>query len=60
MEVESGKRHDRPALAIAPKLCRKHRAILVIARSNRLARNVAFISNLTESGVEFLAVDTPR
>ena len=60
LEVESGKRNDRPALATALKLCRKHRATLVIAKLDRLARNVALISNLMESGVEFLAVDMPR
>ena len=60
MEVESGKRNDRPALAQALKLCRKHKATLVIAKLDRLARNVAFISNLMESGVEFVAVDMPQ
>ena len=60
LEVESGKRNDRPALATALKLCRKHRATLVIAKLDRLARNVAFISNLMESGVEFIAVDMPQ
>jgi DNA invertase Pin-like site-specific DNA recombinase len=60
VEVESGKRNDRPALADALRLCRKHRATLVIAKLDRLARNVAFISNLMESGVEFLAVDMPQ
>ena len=60
LEVESGKRNDRPALATALKLCRKHRATLVIAKLDRLARNVAFISNLMESGVEFVAVDMPQ
>ena len=60
LEVESGKRNDRPALATALKLCRKHRATLVIAKLDRLARNVAFILNLTESGVEFVAVDMPQ
>jgi len=57
-EVESGKRSDRPKLAEAVKLCRLHGAVLIIA--NRLARNVAFISNLMESGVEFHAVDFPQ
>ncbi len=38
----------------------KQRATLVIATLDRLARNVAFISNLMESGVEFLAVDMPQ
>jgi DNA invertase Pin-like site-specific DNA recombinase len=60
LEVESGKRNDRSALASALKLCRKHRATLVIAKLDRLARNVAFISNLMESGVEFVAVDMPQ
>lgn len=60
VEIESGKRNDRPSLAAALKLCRKHRATLVIAKLDRLARNVAFISNLMESGVEFVAVDMPQ
>jgi DNA invertase Pin-like site-specific DNA recombinase len=59
LEVESGKRSDRPALAQALRLCRKHRATLVIAKLDRLARNVHFISGLMESGVEFVAVDMP-
>jgi DNA invertase Pin-like site-specific DNA recombinase len=60
VEVESGKRNDRPALADALRLCWKHRATLLIAKLDRLARNVAFISNLMESGVEFVAVDMPQ
>jgi DNA invertase Pin-like site-specific DNA recombinase len=60
LEVESGKRNDRPALAAALKLCRKHKATLLIAKLDRLARNVAFISNLMESAVEFVAVDMPQ
>lgn len=59
-EVESGKRNDRPALAHALALCRLHGATLIIAKLDRLARNVAFISNLMESGVEFTAVDFPQ
>jgi DNA invertase Pin-like site-specific DNA recombinase len=59
-EVESGKRTDRPKLAEALKLCRLHGATLIIAKLDRLARNVAFISNLMESGVEFHAVDFPN
>src|SRR4051795_4052900 len=58
-EVESGKRNDRPQLAAALELCRRQRAMLVIAKLDRLARNVAFIANLMESGVEFTAVDMP-
>jgi DNA invertase Pin-like site-specific DNA recombinase len=58
-EVESGKRNDRPALARALSLCRLHKATLIIAKLDRLARNVNFISNLMESSVEFTAVDFP-
>lgn len=59
-EVESGKRNDRPALAEALAMCRIHGATLIIAKLDRLARNVAFISNLMESGVEFTATDFPQ
>jgi DNA invertase Pin-like site-specific DNA recombinase len=60
VEIESGKRNDRPKLKEALRLCRLHGATLVIAKLDRLARNVAFISNLMESGVEFTAVDFPQ
>jgi hypothetical protein len=60
VEVESGKKNDRPKLAEALRLCRLHGAVLIIAKLDRLARNVAFISNLMESGVEFTAVDFPQ
>jgi hypothetical protein len=58
-EVEGGGRTDRPQLAAALALCRRHRAVLVIAKLDRLARNVAFIANLMEFGIEFTAVDMP-
>jgi DNA invertase Pin-like site-specific DNA recombinase len=60
VEVESGRRSDRPQLAEALALCRAHRATLVIAKLDRLARNVAFIAALMDSGVEFLGVDFPQ
>ncbi|MGB8028140.1 MAG: recombinase family protein [Terracidiphilus sp.] len=60
VEIESGKRSDRPKLGEALKLCRAHRATLLVAKLDRLARNVAFISALMESGVEFEAVDIPQ
>jgi DNA invertase Pin-like site-specific DNA recombinase len=59
VEIESGKKNDRPALAEALRLCRQQKATLVIAKLDRLARNVHFISGLMEAGVEFLAVDMP-
>jgi DNA invertase Pin-like site-specific DNA recombinase len=60
VEVESGRKNDRPQLAAALDLCRRKRAVLVIAKLDRLARSVAFISNLMDSGVEFVAVDMPQ
>ena len=59
-EVESGKRNERPQLAFALTACRRQGAVLVIARLDRLARNLAFIANLMESGVDFVAVDMPQ
>ena len=59
-EVESGRKNDRPQLAAALDACRRHKATLVIAKLDRLARNVYFISGLMESGVEFVAVDMPQ
>lgn len=58
-EIESGKRSDRPQLAAALAACRLHKATLVIAKLDRLARNVAFVSALMESGVDFVACDFP-
>lgn len=60
-EVESGRNNERPRLAQALAFCRLHHgAVLVIAKLDRLARNVAFISNLMESGCEFTACDLPQ
>lgn len=59
-EIESGKSHlNRPQLKLAIEACKRQRAKLIIAKLDRLARNVHFISGLMESGVEFCAVDMP-
>ncbi len=59
-EVESGKRHEnRPMLKAALEACKATGSKLLIAKIDRLARNVAFISNLMEAGVEFIAADLP-
>lgn len=60
VEVESGRRADRPELASALTSCRLHRATLVIAKLDRLSRNVAFIANLMDGGVDFVACDMPH
>jgi DNA invertase Pin-like site-specific DNA recombinase len=59
-EVESGKKKDRPQLLAALECCRKQKATLLIAKLDRLARNVAFIANLMESSADFVAVDMPE
>ena len=59
-EIESGKKNNRPQLQEALKQCLKQKAVLVIAKLDRLGRNVAFISSLMESKVEFVAVDNPH
>ena len=60
-EIESGKQHrNRPQLLAALAYAKKHHAGLIIAKLDRLARNVHFISGLMESGVEFVAADMPQ
>ena len=59
-EIETGKRNDRPELELALALCRKRKARLVIAKLDRLSRNLAFIAALMDSAVEFVAVDNPH
>lgn len=58
-EVETGKRADRPELGRALADCRRSRATLCIAKLDRLARNVHFLSGLMEAGVDFVACDNP-
>lgn len=59
-EVESGKRHtNRPELLAAINHARRAKAVLLIAKLDRLARNVHFISGLLESGIDFIAADMP-
>ncbi len=59
-ETESGRKDERPALDQALALCRKRKAKLVIAKLDRLSRNLAFIARLMDAGVEFIAVDNPH
>ncbi len=59
-EIESGKKaSNRPELANALARCRKEKATLIIAKLDRLARSVHFISGLMESKVEFVCCDNP-
>jgi DNA invertase Pin-like site-specific DNA recombinase len=59
-EVESGKRTDnRPELEKALAAAKKHKATLILAKLDRLARNVAFIAGLMERKIHFVCCDMP-
>ena len=58
-EIESGKKSDRPKLRDAILACQKNQAKLLIAKLDRLSRNVAFVMTLRDSGVNFVACDLP-
>jgi len=60
VEVESGKRNDRTKLRDALSLCKVTGAKLVIAKLDRLSRNLAFIATLQDSGARFVAADMPE
>jgi len=59
-EVESGRKNDRIQLAQALATAKRTKATLVIAKLDRLARNVHFIAGLLESGVPFVCADMPE
>lgn len=59
-EVESGKDDTRPKLAAALKLCRLTGSTLIVAKLDRLSRNLAFLANLMDSKVKFVCADNPE
>lgn len=60
VEVESGRKAERAKLKEALKECRKTGATLIVAKLDRLARNVSFLSSLLESDVEIVFCDFPQ
>lgn len=60
VEVESGRNTSRPKLQDALAACRIHGATLVVAKLDRLSRNAAFLLNLQNAGVKFVAADNPQ
>src|SRR5271166_1399248 len=59
VEVESGKRADRPELARALSHAKRSKATLCVAKLDRLSRNVEFLARVMNSGCEFAAADMP-
>jgi DNA invertase Pin-like site-specific DNA recombinase len=59
VEVESGKKADRPELAKALAHAKRSKAILCVTKLDRLARNVEFLARVLNAGTEFLACDYP-
>ena len=60
-EIETGtSKKYRPILNEAIELCKKQGATLIIAKLDRLARNVSFVASLMDSGIKFKAVDMPE
>ena len=60
VEVESGKKVNRPELIKALAACQLYNATLVVAKLDRLARNAAFLLTLRDSKVEFVCADVPE
>lgn len=60
IEVESGKKNDRPMLLAAISHARRAHATLIIAKMDRLTRDLHFLTGLEKSGVDFVACDNPN
>ncbi len=60
VEIESGRKHDRPQLMAAIDQCKKTGATLLVAKLDRLSRSVYFTSQLMESGIQFKCCDMPE
>jgi DNA invertase Pin-like site-specific DNA recombinase len=60
VEVESGKADARPQLGQALNICELTGSTLVVAKLDRLSRNLAFLAKLQESGARFVAADMPE
>jgi DNA invertase Pin-like site-specific DNA recombinase len=59
IEIESGKRASRPQLDAAIAACKKHKARLIVAKLDRLSRNVGFLLKLIDAGVDVVFADLP-
>lgn len=59
-DIESGAKNNRPQLIAALNHCKLTRATLVVAKLDRLSRNVAFLATLQDSGIQFVCADMPE
>jgi DNA invertase Pin-like site-specific DNA recombinase len=59
VEIESGRKNQRSVLQKALGQCRRKRVTLLVAKLDRMSRNVSFIAHLLDSGVDFKAIDIP-
>ena len=60
LEVESGRKNNRPKLAEAISLCEAYQAVLLVAKFDRLSRDAHFLLGLQKTGVRFVAADNPQ
>ena len=59
-EIESGKTSDRPELQKALELCKKEKAVLIVAKLDRLSRDLHFITSLSKAKIKFICCDMPE
>ena len=60
VEVESGRKNQRPQLQKAIRLCQATGATLVVAKFDRLSRDAHFLLGLQKAGIKFVAADNPQ
>ena len=60
VEVESGRKANRPELEKAIDLCRAYNATLLVAKFDRLSRDAHFLLGLQKAGIKFIAADNPQ
>lgn len=60
VEIESGKRDDRPELQKAIRTCKLKKARLIVSKLDRLSRDLHFITELQRSGVQFTIAEMPE